>query len=149
MTKINDYLIIEQAIQVLENRMSYKSDMVITNPDDVKNFVKLQIGTELQEIFAVLFLDNRHRLISFDKLFYGTIDSASVYPREIIRKALEHNAAALILTHNHPSGESSPSTADKQITDKIKQAASLFDIRLLDHLVVGQTVSSMAEQGTI
>lgn len=68
---------------------------------------------------------------------------------EIIRKALEHNAAAMILTHNHPSGESSPSSADKQITDKIKQAASLFDIRLLDHLVVGQTVTSMAEQGTI
>ena len=101
-------------------------------------------------MFACLFLDNQHRVIHLDQLFRGTIDGASVYPREVVKKALHHNAAAVIFAHNHPSGISEPSPADKQITEKLKQALALLDIRVLDHFIIadGQPYS-FAEHGLI
>ena len=140
--------IIKVALKVLEERMKYgDEEMQFNSPDDSKNYVKLALGEHESEVFGVLFLNNQHQLISFDKMFFGTIDSASVYPRDIAKRCLEHNASAIILTHNHPSGCSNPSQSDIEITSKIKQAMSLFDIRVLDHLIVGRTVSSLAESG--
>ena len=101
-------------------------------------------------MFACLFLDNRHRLIRFEELFRGTIDGASVHPREVVRQALAHNAAALILAHNHPSGVAEPSGADRQITRRLVDALALVDVRVLDHLVVGRGEAfSFAEQGLL
>jgi DNA repair protein RadC len=101
-------------------------------------------------VFACLFLDNQHHILEFEELFRGTIDSASVYPREVIKKALAHNAAAVIFAHNHPSGISEPSQADKLITDKLKQALALIDIRVLDHFIIGDGMPySFAENGLL
>jgi DNA repair protein RadC len=100
-------------------------------------------------VFAVMFLDNQHRLIAFEELFFGTIDSASVYPREVLKAALKVNAAALIFAHNHPSGDATPSQADKQITQRLKEALALVDIRVLDHIVVGDSAISFAERGLL
>jgi DNA repair protein RadC len=100
------------------------------------------------EVFACLHLDNRHRVIAFEELFRGTIDGASVPPREVVRQALKHNAAALIFAHNHPSGVAEPSDADRRLTTRLKDALALVDIRVLDHFVVGDgEVSSFAERG--
>lgn len=96
-----------------------------------------------------MFLDNQHRLIAFEELFFGTIDSASVYPREVLKAALKVNAAAIILAHNHPSGDATPSQADKQITQRLKEALALVDIRVLDHIVVGDSAISFAERGLL
>ena len=119
----------------------------MTNPQASKDYVKLQLATYEHEVFACLFMDNRHRVIAFEKLFRGTIDGASVYPREVVKTALSHNAAAVIFAHNHPSGNPEPSQADRQITQRLKDALSLIDVRVLDHLVVGNEVISFAERG--
>jgi DNA repair protein RadC len=103
-----------------------------------------------REVFGCMFLDNRHRLIRFDEVFHGTIDGASVHPREVVKLALARNAAAVILAHNHPSGVAEPSQADELITARLRDALSLVDIRVLDHLVVGgTTVTSFVERGLI
>ena len=100
------------------------------------------------EVFSCLFLDNRHRVIEFEELFRGTIDGASVHPREVVQRALYHNAAALILAHNHPSGVAEPSSADRRITQRLKEALALVEIRVLDHFIVGEGQPvSMAELG--
>lgn len=121
----------------------------LCNPDETRQYLTTQLQSYPHEVFACLFLDNRNRVISFDKLFYGTIDGASVYPREVVRKALKKNAAAVIFAHNHPSGVSEPSRSDEQITKRLKQALELVDIRVLDHIVVGDTVVSFAERGLL
>ena len=113
---------------------------------------RARAGSDLRdrprEVFALLLLDNQHRVIQFVELFYGTIDAASVWPREIVQIALKHNAAAVILAHNHPSGVAEPSRADRQITDRITAALALIDIRVLDHLVIGDGITvSFAERG--
>ena len=101
-------------------------------------------------MFCCLYLDNRHRLIAFDELFRGTIDGASVHPREVVKQALARNAAAVILAHNHPSGVAEPSQADELITQRLKEALALVDIRLLDHVIVGDgNCLSFAERGLI
>ena len=103
-----------------------------------------------REVFACLFLDNRHRVIAFEELFFGSIDSAAVHPREVVKAALRHNAAALIFAHNHPSGVAEPSRADELLTRRLKEALALVDIRVLDHLVVGDGEPlSLAERGLI
>lgn len=113
-----------------------------------RQFLVAQLRGEVREVFAVMYLDSQHRLIRYEPLFFGTIDGAAVYPREIARRALELHAAALIIAHNHPSGVAEPSEADRRITQRIREALSLLDIRLLDHCVVaGCEVVSLAEQG--
>ncbi len=125
-------------------------DTVFTSPQAVKQFLLAQLSDRRQEVFMVLFLDNRHRLIVAEELFHGTIDGASVYPREVVRRALHHNAAATILAHNHPSGVAEPSRDDLEITKQLKQALALIDVRVLDHIVVGRGYTvSLAEQGAL
>lgn len=123
---------------------------VLSNPDDTRNFLMSELSGRAYEVFACLFLDNKHRVIHFEELFYGTIDSASIYPREVVRRSLQHNAAALILAHNHPSGIADPSQADISITEKLKKALDLIDVRVLDHFVIGDGYCvSLAEMGLI
>ncbi|MBY4678922.1 RadC family protein [Marinobacterium arenosum] len=120
----------------------------LESPDAVRHYLSARLRHQPREVFACLFLDNKHRVIAFDELFYGTINAASVYPREVVRRALSHNAAALILTHNHPSGVAEPSRADRQITDRLVTALDTVDIRVLDHMVIGDgEVVSFAERG--
>jgi DNA repair protein RadC len=120
----------------------------LTKPEDAGRFLMSQLRHHRHEVFACLFLDNKHRVLAFEELFRGTIDGAAVYPREVVRQALEHNAAALILAHNHPSGVAEPSEADRSITRRLVEALGLVDIRVLDHLVIGDgSWVSLAERG--
>lgn len=118
-----------------------------TSPAQTSRYIQSRLRDYPYEVFACMFLDTRHRLIEFEEMFRGTIDGASVYTREIVRRALHHNAAAAILAHNHPSGIAEPSDADKRITERIKDALALIDVRVLDHIVVGDDVVSMADRG--
>ena len=123
---------------------------VLANPRSVSEYLAVHYAGQQREVFGCLFLDNRHRLIRFDEVFHGTIDGASVHPREVVKLALARNAAAVILAHNHPSGVAEPSQADELITVRLRDASALVDIRVLDHLVVGgNAVVSFAERGLI
>ncbi|QQD18199.1 DNA repair protein RadC [Spongiibacter nanhainus] len=125
-------------------------DQVFSSAASTRRYLQAQLRGEPREVFAALYLDNRHRLIRYEPMFFGTIDSAAVYPREIARRALELNSAALIVAHNHPSGVAEPSDADVRITRRISDALALLDIRLLDHCVVaGAEVVSLAERGQL
>lgn len=116
----------------------------------VKQFLTAKLRHERSEVFAALFLDTQHRMIAYEPLFHGTIDGASIYPREVVKAALKHNCAAVIFAHNHPSGIAEPSHADKNITKQLKSALSLLDIRVLDHIVIGEgEVTSFAERGLL
>ena len=138
----------ELARRHLQERM--QREQVLTCPVSVSSYLRLKLQQRKQEIFAVLFLDTKHRLIAYEELFRGTVDGAAVYPREVVRRALEHNAAAVILAHNHPSGVASPSDADKRITRRLKQALALVDVKVLDHMIVGAgEVVSLAERGMV
>jgi DNA repair protein RadC len=123
---------------------------VFDAPQKVKDYLALHLGTRAQEVFAVLFLDGQHRLVALEEMFHGTLTQTSVYPREIVRRALALNAGAVILAHNHPSGVAEPSRADEHLTQTLKSALQLVDVRVLDHLVVGQgTAISFAERGLL
>lgn len=121
----------------------------LCSPQQTRHYLSAQLQNCSQEVFACLFLDNRNRVISFDKMFYGTIDGASVYPREVVKLALKKNAAAVIFAHNHPSGVAEPSGADEHITRKLVEALGLVDIRVLDHIIVGDSLVSFAERGLL
>ncbi len=129
---------------------SLKRGAALTSPENTRDFLTTRLRSYQHEVFACLFLDNQHQIIEFEELFTGTIDGASIYPREVVKKALSHSAAAVIFAHNHPSGITHPSQADKQITEKLKQALALLDIRVLDHFVIGDGKAySFAEHGHI
>jgi len=120
------------------------------SPNVVKDYLRLVLGGRQQEVFMVLFLDAQHRLIASEEMFHGTLTQTSVYPREVVKRALIHNAAAVMLSHNHPSGMSEPSNSDRMLTDALKQALGLVDVRVLDHIVIGeQEALSFAERGLI
>ncbi|MBT7952734.1 MAG: DNA repair protein RadC [Gammaproteobacteria bacterium] len=139
---------LELGKRYLESRL--KREQALSSPKDTRNYLKARLRAYQHEVFACLFLDNRHRVICFEELFSGTIDGASVYPREVVKRALFHNAAALILAHNHPSGVAEPSRADQNITQRLKEALALVDIRILDHFVIGDSEPvSFAERGLI
>ena len=152
LTKAEENKIIANAIEILRQRLA-KPGEALTSPSAVKDMLALKLAGELSEKFSVLLLNNQHRVLSFETLFHGTIDGAAVYPREVVRLCLERNAAAIILAHNHPSGESEPSQADIQITKRLKEALDLIGVRVLDHIIVGGSVNmqitSMAERGMI
>lgn len=141
--------IITEAISILADRMK-KPGRALTCPEETRDFVTLKLAEQEREVFACLFLDNRHRVIKYVELFYGTIDGACVYPREVVKAALKVNAAAMILCHNHPSGSTEPSQADRALTGRLKEALELVSVRVLDHIIVGgvETVS-MAELGMV
>ena len=129
---------------------SLKHGDAFTDADTTMRYIKQRLRAYPHEVFACLYLDNQHRFLQFDELFRGTIDGASVYPREVVKSALQHNAAALILAHNHPSGIAEPSQADIHITKRIQSALDLVDIRVLDHIIVGDAdVTSLAQLGHV
>jgi len=140
---------------VLEMSRRYLKQMmdrqdVLTSPQAARDYLRMRLSGHPFEVFACLFLDNRHRVIQYEELFRGTIDGASVHPREVVRRALQHNAAALILAHNHPSGVAEPSPSDRTITVRLKEALGMVDVRVLDHIVVGDGhTASLAEMGWI
>lgn len=122
----------------------------LQSPQAVRDYLKALLRHEPHEVFACLFLDAKHRVLAFEALFQGSIDSASVYPRQVVKRALAHNAAALILAHNHPSGVAEPSQADRLLTQRLKDALALIEVRVLDHFIVGEGEPlSMAEHGWI
>lgn len=139
--------LIQFALKCLESRIKYLSDP-LTSPHEVQNYLRLQLAQEMKEVFAVLFLDNQHRVIAFEKVFYGTINTVTVHPRVTLQHALHYNAAAVILTHNHPSGALEPSMADREMTSHLKSVLELIDIRVLDHIIVSlRGTFSFAELG--
>lgn len=143
-----DQDIIDKARAILSRRV--KRGAALSSPKAAQDYLALQLGEREAEVFCVLYLDNRHRLIEFREEFQGTIDGASVYPREIVKHALAFNAAAVILAHNHPSGIAEPSRADEMITGRIKAALALVDVRTIDHLIIaGGAVVSLAERGEL
>ena len=129
---------------------SIERDCALESPSAVRRYLKAMLRHEPSEVFGCLFLDSKHRPLAFEILFRGTIDRASIYPREVVRRALMHNAAALILCHNHPSGNSEPSQDDVHMTLALKRGLALIDVRVLDHIIVGDGEPlSMVEQGWI
>ncbi|AOW12466.1 hypothetical protein LPB72_15450 [Hydrogenophaga crassostreae] len=130
--------------QVLQERALFDS------PSAVREYLQLQLGAKQHEVFAVLFLDSQNRLIALEELFRGTLSQTSVYPREVVLRALHHHAAAVVLAHNHPSGTTTPSRADEALTQSLKAALALVDVRVLDHFIVTRDrAASMAEMGLI
>lgn len=141
--------IIQQALSILDSHLKTKGT-ALQSPGAVRSFLRLELEQEESEVFAVLYLDTRHRVLEFVRMFKGTIDGAAVYPREVVKAGLALNASAAIICHNHPSGDATPSNADRQLTVRLKDALALVDIRLIDHMVVGhKQIVSFSEQGWI
>jgi len=140
-------ILVDQALAVLTSAYTFE-DLLATSPAQVKSFCRLQIGHLEHEVFGVLFLNNKLRLIEFKKMFRGTISGSAVYPREVAKEALLNNSAALIITHNHPSGDCTPSDADRQLTRVLIDAMNLLGIKVEDHIIVSHTGAlSFAEKG--
>ncbi len=138
---------IQKALILLERQLR-EPGASFTSSHAVRDWLRLQFATLDREAFTVLWLDNQHRLIAHDTLFLGTVNAVTVHPREVVKSGLKNNAAAVVLAHNHPSGEAEPSKADRLITERLQQALELVDIRLLDHLVIGgMDIASFAERG--
>ncbi|MHA1220151.1 MAG: JAB domain-containing protein [Candidatus Heimdallarchaeota archaeon] len=145
----NNDKIIEQAIAILESRLA-KDSFSLNSSTDSSDFIMLNIAELEYEVFGLLHLDNKNRVIETELLFRGTIDGASVYPREVLKSCLVHNCAAVILFHNHPSGDCTPSNADKMITERLKEALGLVDIKVLDHIIAGGAKTfSFADEGLL
>lgn len=140
--------ILEAARQAIERKMQRGTSF--TSPAAVKEYLRAKLAGFEHEVFAVLFMDTQHRLIEYAEMFRGTIDGALVYPRELVKEALRLNAAAVIVSHNHPSGNPEPSGADRALTQRLKEALGLVDVRVLDHVIVaGTDTTSFAERGLI
>ncbi|WP_447887138.1 RadC family protein [Serratia fonticola] len=144
---ISQQQIVSQALAILETQLKHRP-YCFSSPEAVKTWLKLHLQPQGRECFMVLFLDNRHRLIASETLSVGTFNATVVYPREVVIRALHHQAAAVILSHNHPAGEAEPSNADRTLTDRLVSSLGLVEIRVLDHLIVGDGEPlSLAERG--
>jgi DNA repair protein RadC len=146
------YAELQAAAEISRRQLSQslRAGPLLASPKATRDFLSARLRDREHEVFCCLYLDKRHRLIQFEELFRGTIDGASVHPREIVKLALQRNAAAVIVAHNHPSGVAEPSQADELITQRVKEALGLVDIRLLDHIIVGDGASvSLAERGLV
>ncbi|HKI73556.1 MAG TPA: DNA repair protein RadC [Pseudomonadales bacterium] len=146
------YVQLQAALELAERYLetSFSRGDAISDPGMTRRYLKGKLRGYAQEVFACMYLDNQHRLICYEELFFGTIDGASVHPREVVKRVLKHNAAAVIFAHNHPSGVAEPSQADRRITERLKSALMLVDVRVLDHMVVGDAeVTSFAERGLL
>jgi len=140
--------VLEMSRRALSEEM--KSGNALNSPRAVREYLQLMLRSREQEVFLVLFLDAQHRVLASEELFHGTLTQTSVYPREVVKRALFYNAAAVILAHNHPSGVAEPSQSDRLLTDALKQALALVDVRVLDHIIVaGAGCLSFAEQGMV
>jgi DNA repair protein RadC len=137
--------VLAAAEAILKGRLERQGSL--NNPTDATDFLRMRLGALQHEEFHVLWLDNRHRILACQKLFTGTVDGASIYPREVVRAALSVNASAAIFAHNHPSGIAEPSAADRAITSELRDALRLIGVRILDHIVVGAECVSMAGRG--
>lgn len=147
-TPIDDEAVIAAALHILSQRIVRGS--ALANPRATREYLAMRFAGLEHEVFACVFLDNRHRVIACEELFRGTIDGASVHPREVVKRALIHNAAAVILAHNHPNAVAEPSQADELVTRRLREALALIDVRVLDHLVVGgAVVESFAQRGLL
>jgi len=145
----SDDWIIRQAIALLEQRV-FKAGPLLDQPQAVKDYLRLKLVAEPNEVFAIVFMNSQHRVLAYEPMFKGTLDSTAVYPRVVVQRALELNAGAVIFSHQHPSGCTEPSSADRVLTDRLKAALALIDVRLLDHIIVGQgTPYSFAESGLL
>ena len=141
--------VIQQAIALLEQRV-FKAGPCLERPQAVKDYLRLKLTAEPNEVFAMVFMNARHEVLAYEPLFRGTIDSAAVYPRVVVQKVLALNAAAVVLAHLHPSGSTEPSSADRALTDQLKQVLALIDVRVLDHIIVGLGAPySFAESGLL
>lgn len=147
-TRTDDDATIAKALAILGKRLA-KLPQVFSDPAEVKAYLRLRVASLEHEVFCGLFLTSEYRLIADVTLSIGTLSQASVYPREVVKTALAHNASAVVLYHNHPSGNSAPSRADEYLTQRLKAALGVVDVRVLDHLVIGATVTSFAEQGLL
>ncbi|WP_338114073.1 JAB domain-containing protein [Thiorhodococcus mannitoliphagus] len=148
--RADEDVLIRQAMAILERRMRRIQDpQALTSPDLAQRYLQLRLGTLEHEVFGVVWLDHRHRVLAIDELFRGTLDGATVHPREVVKQALRANAGACLLFHNHPSGLSEPSQSDRALTQRLRDALSLVGVRMLDHLIVGETCTSLAEQGLL
>ena len=149
---LDDDSIIERAIKLIQSKLKTPGK-ALTSPNLVRDYLVLHLARFEEEHFSLVLMDTQHRVIGFENVFRGTIDGASVYPREIVKIALAHNAAAVIFAHNHPSGNPEPSNADIHLTNRLKESLALIDVRVLDHIIVGgcsQTLTvSFAERGLI
>ncbi len=142
-----DQAIVSSALSILDRHMR-AIGVCLESPAAVKAYLRLKLERLENEIFAVVFMDHKNRVIEYREMFFGTIAGASVYPREVVKAAMKVNASCAILVHNHPSGDSHPSQADRHLTKRLKEALELVDVRVLDHLVVGQNeITSLAEMG--
>lgn len=145
----SESLVIYDALRILENRIR-NSGECLSSPEQVRTFLKLQMAGLDREVFSVLWLDAQHGLIAFEELFSGTLTQTSVYPREIVKRALHWNAGSVIFAHNHPSGSAEPSSADETLTCHLKDALALVDVRVVDHFVITHDKQvSLAERGLI
>ncbi|MCC7279070.1 MAG: DNA repair protein RadC [Chromatiaceae bacterium] len=141
--------LIHRAIQCLEARYRVNGE-ALTSPEATRQYLKLRLDGSAYEVFACVLLDTRHQVLGYRELFRGTVDGASVHPREVVREVLAANACAVILAHNHPSGSTEPSQADLRITQRLRDALALIDVRVLDHLIIGQGEgTSLAERGLL
>lgn len=137
------------AVAILDSRLRAHGE-ILSDPNMVQTYLRGKLQHQEREVFAVLLLDTRHRLLSYQELFFGTVDGAEVHPREIVKAALLVNATAVVMVHNHPSGNPEPSAADRAVTARVKQGLALVDIRLLDHFIVaGDQVVSLAAKGWV
>ena len=138
-----------QLMLTLLEQEYFRTDQ-LTSPQKTIQYLQIKMAKYEHEVFCCIYLDSQHRVISFEELFRGTINAASVYPREVVKSCLQHNAVAVLLLHNHPSGDPAPSNADEVLTKRLQEALSLIDIRVLDHIVIGGATSiSFAERGLI
>ncbi len=143
-----EHLLIEQARKLL--RASVRKGKQLTSPDDVRDFLLFTLALRENEVFGVVLLDNQNRVQVWRELFQGSVNETPIYPREVVKLALQHNAASIILVHNHPSGSTELSAQDRHITQRLQQALELIDVRVLDHFIVaGDCTVSMAECGQL
>ena len=141
--------IIHQAITLLEQRI-FKAGPMLNSPTTVRDYLHLKLVGEPNEVFAVVFLNSQHQVLAYEPMFKGTVDQTSVYPRVLVQRALALNASAVILAHQHPSGMTVPSAADQALTDRLKAALAIVDVRVVDHFIVGKgTPYSFAESGLL
>jgi DNA repair protein RadC len=146
------YAQLQAALEISRRHLfaTLKRGDAITSPEATRRYLAARLRAEQREVFACLFLDNRHRVLAYEPLFFGTVDGATVHPREVVKRTLALNAAAVILAHNHPSGVAEPSRADERITARLKEALALVDVRVLDHIIIGDgEMVSLAERGLL
>ncbi|WP_028866959.1 RadC family protein [Psychromonas arctica] len=146
-TPMTEHQILERASEIIATKFVDGEEFI--SATSTKEYLTFKLAHYEHEVFSIMFLNSQHQLIEYKEMFHGTIDSANVYPREVVKAALLVNASALILAHNHPSGSPTPSESDKRITTRLIDALKLIDVRVLDHVVVGRTALSFAERGLI